>query len=177
MIDVKPLLVQAHIEILCLVDSVIDDFGALDIASHSQAPAEMGLLTLWDEFKEQVQNGKSIYFVAYEATMEQFAKKHVSELLEGCDAFRLTALWLTIYSGGDFLRDEDSTYDRLQGALEYSTYERLYQRAKDEEIQYRSGYGPNGKVQAKEVAKAEVNVEQVKEEADSQNSGDQMSLF
>lgn len=168
MINVKPLLVQAHIDILNLVDSVIDDFAALDVERHSQAPAAMGLLTLWDEFKEQVQNGESVFFVAYEATMCPFAAKRVEELLENCDEFRLTALWVTIFEGGDFLRDEHSTCDRLQAALEYSTYERISQRAATEAIEYRPD--------APDFARKPVGTEKAEDDA-PQNVGGQMTLF
>lgn len=179
MSEITTLLEHARIEILNLVDDAIKDFAALDPARHSQAPEEMGLLTLWDEFKEQVQNGESIFFEAYEATMRQWIKWHVGELLEGCGPFKLTALWVTVYGIANFLRDDDSSYDRLGGALEYSTYQGVRLRAQAEPIAYRSGFGPDGEMDASEakVRDEEVKVEQSKEEANPQSSEGQMSLF
>ena len=140
----KSLLVQAHIDILNLVDYVVDDFTALDLARHSQAPAGMGLLTLWDEFKEQVQNGESVFFIAYEATMRQFARQRASELLEGQDAFGITALWLETHHENDeeFMHgDNCPSHDKLRDDLEETIYWRVFERAKTEEIKYWPGYG------------------------------------
>ena len=166
------LLTRAHIEILNLVDYVVDDFVVLDVERHSQAPAAMGLLTLWDEFKEQVQNGESVFFVAYEATMRQFARQRVSELLERQDDLALAALWVELgaYPNDEFLRgDNCPTLGQLSADLENTTYYRIYERAKSEKIKYRPGYAPD-------VVRQPVGTEKAEDDA-QQNAGGQMTLF
>lgn len=165
------LLTQAHIDILNLVDYVVDDFAALDIERHSQAPAAMGLLTLWDEFKEQVQNGKSVFFEAYEATMLQFARQRVNELLEGQDPFGITALWIETHHENDeeFMHgDNCPSYENLSSELEYIIYDRVCQRAESEEIKYRPD--------ASNAARKSVGLEKAENDT-PQNADGQMTLF
>ena len=181
-----------------LAEAVIGEFKTLDIEECGQAPDDLGLLTMWDEFKEQQQHGDSFFIELYKDTFHRFTHQQ----LEGELACDLAFLW-----GGtdaainfDWELENCLCHDELRADIANAVYGRICARAGNEEIEYRPGYGPDGEEDSEEedeegdAPEAQSNVSEAKAEvpgtptdipavkvevpeANAEISNGQMSLF
>lgn len=151
-----------------LAGSAVDEFKKLDLEQHGQAPADLGLRSVWDEYKEQAQNEESFAFAAYEATLRQFIRKELESLIE----WELLVLWAATDRSNSASFDSEGDclmYEDVCEAIESEVYTRIYNRAEFEEIEYREGFGPEGEDDAEEGEEGE--------EDEASVNGNQLELF
>lgn len=107
-----------------LVAVVIADIKALP-DNCRQSGDDSNLKNVWEEFKDQMQNEQSIYFDAFEHTIQSLCATRVSEL----DADRKRLLWL--WSEGYLQRWADEDEVRLADLDVSHVEEEVYQHVCD----------------------------------------------
>ena len=130
-----------------LAEIVIGEFKTLDIEECGQAPDDLGFLTMWDEFKEQLISGNSFSIELYEDTFHRFTRRELEKESEN----ELTFLWGVTDAAIWFdWEDRDLCQDELCVGITKEIYSCICEKAGSEEIEYRPGYGPDGEEDSEE---------------------------